>query len=1031
MNNLDVAVTISAKDNTGAAFGKVRGGVESISQQLALAKAQFIGFQASLMSLEKVRALAELADQVQAVNARLKQVTQSTGEFVQAQQLSYRIARESGAGYEAVATLYTRLSQTGKDYGLTQAAIGKTTEATALSLKLSGASAAESASVIRQLAQALGSGVLRGDEFNSIMENGGRLAKALADGLGLPIGELRALAEQGLLTTDVVSQAIQSQSAKLQAEADAMPRTMGQSVSAMQDQFGRVIDQMNQASGVTRLLGSAFDGLANHMQAALTGAGVVAAVAMAGAVGRASAATQAYIAHKYTEITAERGATATRIAHLKVTESYALAELQAAQASVAAASGMARLTVVENLLIPAQQRLAAATLATNAAQSGGSLLAGGLRGALGLLGGPIGIITTLLTLGATAWVLWGNNAKTAAQQAETAIRHADEQALKLGITQQSALETELKLARAERDRLRNTGASLASRKAADDKVLGIRAALDELAVREKNLAAQARTPTALGAELLGKQLDAYVGQYRQKLDPLKAALDELRAKFNEAGVALDSRKFRDAEALVRQSFAKKGATGKAGGALLGADQPAIEAEMTLLKDGLSRAARAYDMALQDRTISLRDYYQAKTTLEQQGIEAEIKRAHDLLAAQQRIAQAGRGEAERLRARGEVARLEADLIVLNNNRADVELNNARRVAEAERSLADELQRVRDALNAMTGQSGDRRAAIEQQFADLKTRLGNDAAGLALVDHLIDVKVADDNLTKLEARWRLAAENMRNAQASVQIQQQTGLLTEAQARAQIVVLAQQQRSEMARLLPAMEQAAAAIGPEAVARVAAWKNELARSRLVVDEVAVTLNGQAQNAFATMFENIATGAKSASAAFTDMARSILASIAKIASQKLAESIFGAMGAGGGGSGGLGGFVSGLLGFAEGGLVNGPGTGTSDSIPARLSAGEFVMKASAVQQFGVGFMHALNGGFNMPASIGSSLAFAGGGLVPASAPAAQGAQGVRIVNVIDPAMAGDYLNSSAGEKVLLNVLSRNGGVIKNILAGA
>lgn len=105
-----------------------------------------------------------------------------------AQQDAYRIAARTGAGFEAVATLYRRLAQAARSLGLSQEQIARTTEITALALRVSGASAAESASVVRQLAQAIGSGVLRGDEFISIMDNGSRLAQALADGLGQPVG---------------------------------------------------------------------------------------------------------------------------------------------------------------------------------------------------------------------------------------------------------------------------------------------------------------------------------------------------------------------------------------------------------------------------------------------------------------------------------------------------------------------------------------------------------------------------------------------------------------------------------------------------------------------------------------------------------------------------------------------------------------------------------------------------------------------------------------------------------------------------
>ncbi|MFX7416192.1 hypothetical protein ABTI99_19410, partial [Acinetobacter baumannii] len=88
-------------------------------------------------------------------------------------------------------------------------------------------------------------------------------------------------------------------------------------------------------------------------------------------------------------------------------------------------------------------------------------------------------------------------------------------------------------------------------------------------------------------------------------------------------------------------------------------------------------------------------------------------------------------------------------------------------------------------------------------------------------------------------------------------------------------------------------------------------------------------------------------------------------------------------------------------------------SIPARLSAGEYVVNAAAVKRVGVAFLEAINGIEGGPRIQGPRLAFAAGGLVPEAPPPQPQGQGqaVRIVNVIDPAMAADYLNSSAGEK--------------------
>ena len=477
------------------------------------------------------------------------------------------------------------------------------------------------------------------------------------------------------------------------------------------------------------------------------------------------------------------------------------------------------------------------------------------------------------------------------------------------------------------------------------------------------------------------------------------------------------------------------ASGDNGAARLALAKAQADAELKLLKDALDRQSRDLDEALDGRLISLADYYAAKTALETREIDAEIARTQTLLAEQRRIA-TGSDEGARLKARAEVAKIEADLIVLNNKRADVEVANARKAADAERSLRDELARVREELLDLTGAATgqDRRAAVERQYQSLIERLRaeGDTEGVATVARLIDVKVAAADLATYERQFNDALSRMRATEESINLQRQSGLLTESQARAQILALHRETGVTLESLLPQLEASATAIGPDALARVQAWKNEIAQVKLVVDDVAVAIDGAVQDGFAQMFEAIGSGAKSAKDAFADFARSVLAAINRIASQKLAESLFGSL-FGGGGTGGTGGFgalVSSFFkGFATGGYVTGPGTSTSDSIPARLSAGEYVVNAAAVKRVGVAFLQSINGISAGPRVAGPTLAVASGGLVPEAAPAQAPGRSVRIFNVIDPAMAADYLNSSSGEKTILNILQRNAGAVRQVLS--
>lgn len=545
-------------------------------------------------------------------------------------------------------------------------------------------------------------------------------------------------------------------------------------------------------------------------------------------------------------------------------------------------------------------------------------------------------------------------------------------------------------------------------------------------------ALQALSGNVSGAKAIIAELK---GTLVQRLDELAAFRNSL---FEPKPIEVRAPAIQAEPSLVERLKSPGRGSGNSSAARLRLAKAEADAELKLLKDALDRQSRSLDDALDARLFSIKDYYTAKTALETREIDAEIARTTALLAEQQRLTASGGDEGAQVKTRAEVAKLEADLVVLNNKRTDLEVANARKAADAERALREELTRVREELLEVTGEATaqDRRAAIERQYQSLIERLRaeGDTAGIATVNRLIDVEVASADLAAYERAYQQALERMRAAEESINLQRQSGLLSESQARVQILALHQETGTTLDELLPQLEAAATAIGPEAVTRVQAWKNEMAQVKRVVDDVAVAIDATVQDGFAQLFETIGSGAKSAKDAFADFTRSILASINRIASQELAESLFGSL-FGGGGPSGAGGFSFGSLissvfkGFAGGGYVTGPGTSTSDSIPARLSAGEYVVNAAAVKRVGVTFLQALNGLAGGPRMRGHRLSFAAGGLVPETPHAPAPGQSVRIVNVIDPGLAHDYLTSSAGEKTILNILQRNAGAVRQVLS--
>jgi hypothetical protein len=148
-----------------------------------------------------------------------------------------------------------------------------------------------------------------------------------------------------------------------------------------------------------------------------------------------------------------------------------------------------------------------------------------------------------------------------------------------------------------------------------------------------------------------------------------------------------------------------------------------------------------------------------------------------------------------------------------------------------------------------------------------------------------------------------------------------------------------------------------------------------------------------------------------------------------LIQSAIGGFLGGGGGAAGSPGVTqaAGPIGsFAEGGIVSGPGTGVSDSVPAMLSHGEAIIPARQVSNYGRGLIQSLISGSFIP--MRGFARFAEGGFVGGSkAAASSGGRGTRIVNLVDKSLVSDFLNSSEGEEVIVNIIGKNRNMIQRM----
>ncbi|WP_268798029.1 tape measure protein [Pseudomonas huanghezhanensis] len=177
------------------------------------------------------------SDSVKKMDAQLRLATQSQTEFNIAQSATREIATRSQAPLADVVTLYSRLSPALSAMGRDQGDTLKVIDAVTQSLRISGATTSETSSTITQFSQALGSGVLRGEEFNSIAENSPRLLRAMAEGFKVPIGQLRVMAAAGQLTSEAITQVVIDALPQLQKEAAILPETVGGAFTVMGDKI--------------------------------------------------------------------------------------------------------------------------------------------------------------------------------------------------------------------------------------------------------------------------------------------------------------------------------------------------------------------------------------------------------------------------------------------------------------------------------------------------------------------------------------------------------------------------------------------------------------------------------------------------------------------------------------------------------------------------------------------------------------------------------------------------------------------------
>lgn len=205
--------------------------------------------------------ILEYADAYTQLENKLKLVTNSMQELGYATDDVLQISQRTGQAAKATGDLYFKVSQNADKLGISMTGVATVTETVAKTLALSGASTQGAEAAILQFGQALASGAIRGDEFNSVAENAPVLMDALSRALGVTKGELRNLAAQGALTSDVLITAIQEQSQEVDKQFGKTATTIGQAFTKLTNSMMFFVGQLNEATGASVGLVSSLEGI--------------------------------------------------------------------------------------------------------------------------------------------------------------------------------------------------------------------------------------------------------------------------------------------------------------------------------------------------------------------------------------------------------------------------------------------------------------------------------------------------------------------------------------------------------------------------------------------------------------------------------------------------------------------------------------------------------------------------------------------------------------------------------------------------
>lgn len=940
---------------------------------------------------------------------RIRLVTHSQTEMAQATESVFDISSRTNQAVGATAQIYQRFAKNADTLNISQQKVVELTETVSKAVALSGAAQASSEAALMQFGQALASGELRGAELNSVMEQTPALAQAIADGLGVSVGALKDMGKNGELSINKVITALEKAKSSVDSDFEKRVKTLSMSYTNLETSFIKYAGEADRTYGITQKLGESVDFVSKNLDSLITAAVVLTGALAVGRISQYSAelaksgiiSAKNALAHTAEAKSIYERATAMRVA-AQLEMSSLTAQLQLAQSEQTRFALRERMKVQSAQIIALAEAEATAKRNLATATNLATMAAKGLQSVMALLGGPAGVIgiaaTSLLFFSSQAAEArqWALDTSVANQALAESYDQITEAALSLKITKQleniekyyaeieklkagiatkqvgadfdgisvggnandaeiESLKNKIQVIRENADVARQSLEKMLL--PLGEKMLRAGKNVDEVRQKFKLLGVSAETADNIIANLPKSFNDTAnsANKAADKTLDLKDAMDKLKEKSTSLAQKLEVAK------LKQQGQAKSAYVLAGLYELLGKEGAEYNEVLIGIATGTITAANAADKAVGLSLETLNKILAGKATLEKMfsdetkvtTIETQIKESNKKSGENARDSWLSFYDEIRKKS--------------SSSLAEIDLEQTRmfqRLEEHNKKGVVSHQEYETAKTAITERFARQRLELAGKYAPEKLLRANLNDELAVVEELKkagQLTGGEANTAELQLKFDYA---QNRSQSAVNPLDQLRALYDPQQE-----LINQQTQELAQLQAFNDQKL--ITEEEFQQrkqqiIDKYKNNKIQKEM--ESYATGLNDLG-GAFGTLASMVEQSAGKQSAAYKAMFAISKAFAIAEATVKLSQAVMQAMAddtaftpaqkfanmaaVAAAGANVISQITS--VGFAKGGHVVGEGTGTSDSILARLSNNEFVMTSRTVDHYGVGFMNALN----------------------------------------------------------------------------